>query len=274
MKGIVAGPGGARGFIAGVMQTIMEGLGPDHFDFGKAVSSGVYPLAFYFSNQSEEHQAIYRHEVGGLGKLFNPFNKKPVLDFDFLFKIFDRYSFDAERVANSGKLEVVATNVKTGEATYIIPKTKEEVYIAMAITSAVPIAHHPVSYKNEYFIDGWFSNPLPIERAFEQGCDELVVIMNSPRGVVSDRFMKSMLGIVRRRLFSVSTMLTSEIISRSQRKQESIEELLENTELPVYVIRPSEPLPHFSLFDSGKSAINQSFDLGMEAGYAFLKKYT
>ncbi|MBQ6602020.1 MAG: patatin family protein [Eubacterium sp.] len=93
---------------------------------------------------------------------------------------------DYEKVLeNPAEYYVVATNAITGKPEYFTKTDmKKNDYRAIMCSSAIPAACRPVFFKNRYYFDGGVSDPLPVKKMLEDGCDRIVAILSKPRGYV------------------------------------------------------------------------------------------
>jgi predicted patatin/cPLA2 family phospholipase len=274
--GIVTGPGGTRSYVAGVVQVLIEEKGPDVFYRGYGVSSGVYPLMFLFSDQSSVHEDLWRWHIAGFTKLikfYNPFLGRPILDLDYLFRTFSCLGSNYEAIVDSGKLFCVVTNLFSGQPEYLCLSSVDDLHVLGKATSAIPWAHPPVSVRGVPKFDGWFGDPLPVERALEDGCDRVIVVLNYPEHAKGDRLLKRFLGWFPPRSFRGLQFCMKDFIADAHAKQQKAEEFMEKNRHRVFVVRPSLPLPFRSPLDANERTMNHTFDLGMTDGQAFLKRY-
>ena len=76
----------------------------------------------------------------------------------------------------------MATDASTGRARYFNKNDdirKDDYKIIMA-SSCLPIACKPIEvYSREYF-DGGISDPVPIQKALDYGCEKIVLILTKP----------------------------------------------------------------------------------------------
>jgi len=66
--------------------------------------------------------------------------------------------------------------------------TKEDIgqddYSVFKASSAIPVVGHPYCVRGVPYFDGAISDPVPIKKAFEEGCDKVVLILTKPRDTV------------------------------------------------------------------------------------------
>ena len=76
---------------------------------------------------------------------------------------------------------VVATNAMTGEPTYFNRgDIALEHYEALAASCSLPGVNNPYPVNNVLYFDGGLSDPVPVKKAFDMGCDKVVLILSKP----------------------------------------------------------------------------------------------
>ena len=85
-------------------------------------------------------------------------------------------------VKNPAKLIVVATEAATGKPIYF---TKNDIsfnrYDVFKSSSAIPFICKPYTTSGIPCYDGALSDPIPFDKAFQEGCDKVVVILTRPK---------------------------------------------------------------------------------------------
>ena len=92
----------------------------------------------------------------------------------------DPLDFDAVK---SKKCEflTVATNAKTGEPHYFsLKNTERNNHYELKASCSIPIVCKPFEHNGEYYFDGGISDPLPIQRALDAGCEKVIVVLTKP----------------------------------------------------------------------------------------------
>ena len=79
----------------------------------------------------------------------------------------------------------VVTNATTGEPWYI-PKSDliKDAYTPFMASSAIPGICRPVMLDGIPCYDGALGDPVPVQRAFDLGCDKVVLILTLPEDTV------------------------------------------------------------------------------------------
>lgn len=189
--GIVDVGGGYRGvYAAGVLDYCMEQN--ILFDLGIGVSAGSANLISYAAGQRMRNYKFYteyglRKEYAGIK---NFLFKKSFVDLDYVYGTLSNsdgeYPLDyASAIQNPMEFLAVATEAETGRAKYF---SKEDIsqddYSIMKASSAIPFACHPYSVAGIPYYDGALSDPVPIEKAFQMGCDKVALLLTLPEDTV------------------------------------------------------------------------------------------
>lgn len=86
---------------------------------------------------------------------------------------------------NPAEYYVVATDAETGKAVYFTrDDMKKNDYKAIMCSSAIPAACKPVLHKGRLFYDGGVSDPLPVQKMLDDGCEKIVAVLSKPRSFV------------------------------------------------------------------------------------------
>ena len=191
--GIIDVGGGLRDIYGlGILDYCMDA--DIHFDVCIGVSAGSANLSSFLTGQRSRNYPFYtdypfRKEYMG----FRNFLKTG--EFLNLNYVYDTLSgsngenpFDYQAlISNPAKLIVVATNAKTAEPVYF---TKDDLaqdqYGIFKSSSAIPFICKPKESRGILCYDGALSDPVPIEKAFAEGCEKVVLILTKPKDVPRD----------------------------------------------------------------------------------------
>lgn len=162
-----------------------------HFDVCIGVSAGSANIASYMSGQRDRNHPFYtvypfRKEYMSLR---NYLTKRSFLDLDYVYTTlsnsdgenpFDYLAF----VKNPAKMIIVGTEAATGKPVYF---TKKDIsfnkYDVFKSSSAIPGICRPYATSGVPCFDGALSDPVPVEKAFSEGCDKVVLILTKPKDV-------------------------------------------------------------------------------------------
>jgi predicted patatin/cPLA2 family phospholipase len=92
---------------------------------------------------------------------------------------------------NPAELRVVASEAETGDAIYFDKSDmKQDDYGILKASSAIPVICRPYAVHGVLYFDGALGDAIPVRKAFEEGCDRVVVILtrpeNTPRSPAKD----------------------------------------------------------------------------------------
>ena len=204
--GIVDMGGGYRGiYAAGVLDYCMDkGI---RFDLGIGVSAGSCNLISFAANQPRRNLQFYseyglRKESAG-AKLF--FHKNTFLDLDYLYSTLSNHDgenpLDYEALMRSPmEYYAVAVDAHSGETRYFSKKDiAQDDYNVLKASCAMPFFCHPYTVKDRLYYDGALGDPIPVQKAFELGCDRVIVLLSKPSSFrrTADRDLKMALLIER-----------------------------------------------------------------------------
>lgn len=189
--GVVDVGGGMRGiYAAGVMdRCLAEGI---IFDCCIGVSAGSANMASYLAGQ-EGRNYVFHHDYSfrkAYMSLGNFLRGKGYVDLTYIYGTLSNSDGEnpldyANIQANPAQLLVVASDALSGQAVYF---TKEDLrqddYRILMASSCLPGANPPFELNGTLYYDGALADPVPIERAFQEGCDKVVLLLTRPRDVL------------------------------------------------------------------------------------------
>lgn len=198
--GVIDVGGGCRGaYAAGVFDSFM-----DHditFDLGIGVSAGSANLASFIAKQPRRNYQFYtefalRPEYMGLG---NFIKNKSFVGLDYIYGTLSNSDGESPLdystiLKNPMDFFVVASEAETGKPKYF-DKTdlQQDNYDIFKASSAIPYVCPPFIINGTPYYDGALADPVPVEKAFQLGCDKLVLILTLPmekeRNSKQDKFL-------------------------------------------------------------------------------------
>ena len=85
-------------------------------------------------------------------------------------------------MASPQEICVVATDAMTGETKYFYKNDfRQDDYGMISASCCVPWVNKPYIFRGHGYYDGGISNPIPVEKAFEDGCERVVLILTRPK---------------------------------------------------------------------------------------------
>ena len=148
-------------------------------------------MASYLAGQNGRNYVFYS-EYGRRRKYMSLRNfifKKSYIDLDYVYSTLSNsdgeYPLDYRKIAENGaEMEVVATDAADGSAKYFTKADiRQDEYGIFKASSAIPMVCHPYEVGGHFYYDGAVSDPIPLERALERGCDKVVLILTKPADI-------------------------------------------------------------------------------------------
>ena len=160
-------------------------------DYVIGVSAGIAYGVSYVSRQIGRNLEIltrFGHDKRymGLGNLLRRDNRS-YFGLDFVYReIPSRHvPFDYETfAAYPGQVEAVVTNLETGGAEYLEVPRRDDGFRLLRATCALPFLFPVFHIDGMPVMDGGAADAIPYQRAFDQGCDRVVVVLSREREYV------------------------------------------------------------------------------------------
>ncbi|QAT43630.1 patatin-like phospholipase family protein [Aminipila luticellarii] len=189
--GIVDVGGGLRGIYgAGVFDYCMDKK--ITFDYCIGVSAGSANIASFLAGQRKRNFAFY-FEYPFRRKymsLHNFIRKGSYIDLDYVYGALSNENGENPLnyqglITNPAEMKVVASEAVSGKIKYF-EKTdlSQNNYGILKASSSIPVVCKPYLIEDTLYFDGALGDPVPIRRAFSDGCDKVVVILTKPRDVI------------------------------------------------------------------------------------------
>ena len=182
MKVGLALEGGALSgvFTAGVLDCLLdEGI---EFQYVGAVSSGSNnALGFVSKQKGRARQVINPPQNDSYHGWRTVVKKGKLMDLDKMFFQYPikQYPFDFSAFFKSPvECEFVLTECESGEVVYASERSdKKRLMLICKATCALPMLTKPVELDGKHYMDGSVTDAVPFDRAFEKGCDKVVVVL-------------------------------------------------------------------------------------------------
>jgi len=189
--GVIDVGGGYRGvYAAGVLDYCIDYK--LHFDLGIGVAAGSANLITYKAGQARRNYLFYtnyglRRQYAGIG---NFLLKRSFLDLDYVYSTLSNSDGEdpldyAAAVRDSMEFLAVATEAETGQTKYFgMEDIRQDDYSVMKASCAIPFICHPYAVGDTIYYDGALSDPVPIEKAFQLGCERVVLLLTLPEDTI------------------------------------------------------------------------------------------
>lgn len=190
--GLVLEGGALRGiFTAGVIDALlMEGL---HFDYAVGVSAGAANITALKSRQTGRTANVMSSAVTnssfGLAELIH---SRQFMNLDKMFDVYGKQPLDfGAYFADPTEAEYTLCCCETGEAEYLGENSDENRLMKIIKAScSLPMFFAPVEIDGKHYLDGGIGNSIPCDRAIEQGCDRMIVVLTKPEGTSAGGYSK------------------------------------------------------------------------------------
>lgn len=214
-------------------------------DYVIGTSAGISYAVSYCSRQKGRNREItarFMNDGRYMGKrhLLNPKNRS-YYNLDFVFgEIPNRHiPFDYAAFGEfPGEVLAAVTDVSTGAADYIEVGREDKSFMALRASCALPLLFQPIKIDGATYLDGGITDSIPFVKAFEDGCDKIIVLLTRPRGYV--KTPEGMMGFIKK-VYKKHPKLVEAMEERHVNYNRSIR-LLEKLERHgrAYVIAPED----------------------------------
>ena len=270
--GLVLEGGGLRGvFTSGVIDCFLDN--DIRFDYVVGVRAGCCNLYQYVAGNRGYFRSCMVQK--------NPFNSfygvpQMVTSHKFvdLDKVFDEYaekygfSYD-EFVKNDIEWEAVLSNIDTGKPEYMSTRDAERSKLIGKASCSMPGLTSPVEIDGKFYLDGGICDSIPVERALEQGCDKLVIVLTRKKGNFS--VMKEPTKLLFKRIYGHHPNFLEAVLNRNDlyRNQVALSEKLEE-EGKALIIRPT--MQEVGRLESNEDELTLSYYHGYTKAKEYLNK--
>ncbi len=190
--GIVLEGGASRAyFTVGVLDALHDmGFKTDYLI---GASAGIANGVSFVSGQRGRNLEIGLHYLPdkrymGLKHLLNPKNRS-LYNLKFVFDDIPNIHmpFDYDAYDKSGITTLAAlTNIKTGKCEYHKVKSSDKEWKTVIASCALPLLFQPVKLGNGLYLDGGIADPIPVDKAIEDGCEKIIVVTTRERKYVKN----------------------------------------------------------------------------------------
>lgn len=189
MTGLIDVGGGMKcAYSAGLYDYFMDnGI---EFDYYLGVSAGSMNLLSYIAGERGRNIKIYRSSAEGneyLG-LTNFLQNGAYMNYEKVGE--DFYSeegfdaFDFSSFFTSEKPFVVSTTEAESGRTVYFDRShmtdRKNILDIMSASCCIPVVSKPIIIDDKAYFDGGLAEPIPFRKAFDDGCDKIVVVLSAP----------------------------------------------------------------------------------------------
>lgn len=268
--GVVDVGGGLRGIYAvGVFDYCMDhNIG---FDLGIGVSAGSANLASYAAGQRGRNYQFYTEYAfrKQYMSMQNFIFKRSFIDMDYVYGTLSRsdgeYPLDYETLRdNPMEFYVVATNAKTGQAKYFDKSDiKQNDYSIFKASCAIPFVCKPWVVQGVPYYDGALGDPVPLQKAFELGCDHVVLILTKPEGELRTSDKDERVAALIRRKYPIAAQ---KLCERAKRYNDTVAAAQKYVQQGKALILSPDDTCGVSTLKKSKDSLQHLYDKGYEDG--------
>lgn len=271
--GLVLEGGASRGyFTVGALDALID-IG-FKADLLVGTSAGVANGISFASNQRGRGLKIGLEYLNdkrymGMRHLLNP-QKRSYYNVEFVFDELPNklVPFDSEAYDKSGcKVVAALTNIETGKCEYHTVTSEDRKWKKVVASCALPLLFQPVEIDGNLYMDGGISNSIPFQKALDEDCDKVVVILTRERSYVkSPEKALDISGFLYRKYPNFKKALEN----RTDMYNEAHHALLElEKEGRIILIAPEEDTSSWKRTERRPEKIKEMYDIG----YNTLMKY-
>lgn len=263
--GLVLEGGGMRGFYTiGILDYLLEQQ--VMVDYVIGASAGACHGVSYVSKQKGRNYRVNTNYLDDKRYIsFSNFLKtKSLFGMDFIFDQVPHQLdlFDYETFLKSPcEFKLAVTEVETGKPVYFDKTHLDHDCTVLKASSSIPVFAPMVEYQNKKYLDGGTSDPIPVSKAFEDGCDIVIVVLTRDR-----HYQKSPESFrpIYKQVFRNYPNMISLLDSRHEHYNETLSKLNELEKLgKVVIIAPSEPI-NISRFENNINNLQPIYNLGRQ----------
>lgn len=269
---IVQGGGFRTGFSAGVLDAFLQEEYTD-FDFYIGSSGGAIALTYFISEQ--QNSCLKALRFMATDPLFLSYyrllSEKGMMDVDYFHEVAtEKIPFDIKKAIRKGgnkHTAFVLTNMSTGEPFYIQPN-KENWLDTVIATCTIPFVTKGKHMLNKQaYMDGGWSDPLPVEWAYNQGARDILIIRTLPPNLKMKQSWTDYFGS----FLHYSNPSLSEAFANNHTIYNNTIDFINKppTDLKIQQIAPVEPL-NAGTYSNSVEAIDKDYLFGFQCGMDFL----
>ena len=268
--GVIDVGGGLRGIYAvGVFDYCM-----DHdirFDLGIGVSAGSANLASYAAGQRGRNHQFYTEYAfrKQYMSMRNFILKHSFIDLDYVYGTLSQS--DGENPLdycalrdNPMEFHVVATNAQTGQAKYFDKNDiSQDDYGIFKASCAIPFVCKPYEVQGNLYYDGALGDPVPVQKAFQLGCDYVVLILTKPERELRTSDKDEKLAACLRKKYPAAA---KKLCQRAQRYNESVAAAQDYVRQGKAIILSPDDTCGVSTLKKDRASLQRLYDKGYSDG--------
>ncbi|MBQ8209481.1 MAG: patatin family protein [Clostridia bacterium] len=189
MTGLIDVGGGMKcAYSAGLYDYLMDnGI---YFDYYLGVSAGSMNLLSYMAGEKGRNIAMYRESAKGdeYLSISNLVHTGAYMHYEKVGE--DYFGAEGKNAFNYGKFftsekqfVVSATDAADGKTCYFTRRDmwdRTSLIQIICASCCIPVVSKPIEIDSNLYFDGGLAEPIPFRKAFDDGCDKIVVVLSAP----------------------------------------------------------------------------------------------
>lgn len=272
--GIIDVGGGLRGiYAAGVLDYCIKKQ--ISFDYCIGISAGSANITSYLAQQYKRnykfyHEYSFRKEYMGLYPLIHTGS---FIDMNYVYGTLSNstgeFPLDYRKLKeSSAELFVAVTEAETGHPKYF---TKDDIapddYRILMASSSIPGINQPYIIHGVPYYDGAVGDPIPIQKAFQDGCERLVLVLTKPVDTIrSPKKDRRLAHLIRRKY----PLTAKQLCLRAQHYNAAVASAKEYARQGKILILAPDDITGADTLSKNKSALDRLYHKGFEDGKQIL----
>lgn len=274
--GLVLEGGASRGyFTVGALDALLDiGFKSDYLI---GTSAGVANGISYVASQRGRGLKIGLEYLPdkrymGFKHLLNPKNRS-LYNLKFVFDDIPNIylPFDYEAYDKSGcKVIAALTNIKTGKSEYLPITSEDKKWKSVIASCALPLLFQPVQIGENLYMDGGITDSIPVQKAIDDGCEKIVVIITRERSYVKkDEAALNISSFLYRKY----PQFADAIRNRTNTYNDNHHLILElEKQGKIILIAPEEDTSHWKRTERNPDEIQKMYDIGYQTTMKYKDK--
>lgn len=270
--GLVLEGGASRGYFSvGAMDALME---ENIFaDVCVGSSAGIANGVSYVSRQKGRSLKIGTDYLKdkrymGLKHLISPKNRS-YYNIPFVFSdlpnIHLPFDYDTYKKYEDGVFAAV-TNMETGKCEYKKVSGDDINWTTLVASCALPILFPPIELGGKLYMDGGITEPIPLSKAIDEGCDKIIVVITREKSYVKKK--EGALDLAKL-LYRKHPEFSRALVNRTDAYNESHKKVIELEKAgKILVIAPESDTSGWRRTESDPEKIMEMYN----EGYNYVKK--
>lgn len=257
-------------FSCGVMDALVENdIMPDYMIGVSAGAAYGVSMASKQPGRNLEVLMKYRNDKRymGIGNMLDKDNKA-IYGLEFSYETIpnELNPFDYEAFkAYKGDFYCVVTNIITGKPEYMKYTGEDKTNTVLRATCALPMLFPPIMINDTPYLDGGLTDSIPYLKAFEDGCDRVIVVLTREAGYIKHTSRST--AAIAKSFKKTYPKLTDVMLSRAERYNESLANLKSYEEEGKVMIIQPKVSKGFSRLEKDKNKILSMYNDGYNQAY-------